>query len=38
MIYLIWKMDDTVITASFTYEQLTGLIRVVKGQSAGVIK
>lgn len=38
MIYLIWKMDDTVVTASVTYEQLTGLIKVVKATSALVIE
>lgn len=38
MIYLIWKMDDTVVTASVTYEQLTGLIKAVKSESALAIE
>lgn len=38
MIHLIWKMDDTVVTASVTYEQLTGLIKVVNSQSALTIE
>lgn len=38
MIYLMWKMDDTVVTASVTYEQLTGLIKVVKSESALAIE
>lgn len=38
MIYLIWKMDDIVVIAGVTYEQLTGLIRDAKGKSVGVIE
>lgn len=33
--YLIWKTDDTVVIAPVVAEQLTGLIRLVKGQRAG---
>lgn len=35
MMYLIWKTDDTVVIAPVVAEQLTGLIRLVKGQRAG---
>lgn len=37
MMYLIWKMDNLAVIASVSAEQLTGLIRIVKGQRAGVI-
>lgn len=36
MMYLIWKMDDIDFVARVTPQQLTGLIRLVKGQGVGM--
>lgn len=35
MMYLIWRMDDIVVITRVMAEQLTGLMRLVKGQRVG---